>query len=73
MINTAAQNLIIIGRNLKTLLEDYQKKPAELIMNWKELESVSESPVVSRVTETYKRIYYFVQLLQFYAGPVEEE
>ncbi|MDR0586267.1 MAG: DUF5312 domain-containing protein [Treponema sp.] len=73
MINTAAQNLIIIGRNLKTLLEDYQKKPAELIMNWKELESVSESPIVSRVTETYKRIYYFVQLLQFYSGPVEED
>jgi hypothetical protein len=73
MINTAAQNLISIGRNLKSLLEDYQKKPAELIMNWKELESVSESPITSRITEDYKRIYYFVQLLQFYAGPVEEE
>jgi hypothetical protein len=73
MINTAAQNLITMGRNLKSLFEDYQKKPAELIMNWKELEFASESPITSRITEDYKRIYYFVQLLQFYSGPVEEE
>jgi hypothetical protein len=73
MINMAAQNLITIGRNLKTLLEDYPKKPSELIMNWKELESASESLITSRITEDYKHIYYFVQLLQFYAGPVEEE
>ncbi|MDR0403434.1 MAG: DUF5312 domain-containing protein [Treponema sp.] len=73
MINTAAQNLITIGRNLKTLLDDYQKKPAELVMNWKELESVSENPVAARIAGDYKQIYYFVQLLQFYAGPVEEE
>jgi hypothetical protein len=73
MINMAARNLITIGRNLKGLLEDYPKKPAELIMNWKELEFASESPITSRITEDYKRIYYFVQLLQFYAGPVEDE
>jgi len=73
MINGAAQDFISIGRNLKSLLEDYQKKPAELIMNWKELESASETPIPARITEDYKKIYYFVQLMQFYAGPVEEE
>ncbi|MDR1507961.1 MAG: DUF5312 domain-containing protein [Treponema sp.] len=73
MINSSARSFISIGRNLKNLLEDYRKVPTELIMNWKELEAVSESPIVSRITEDYKRIYYFVQLLQFYAGPVEEE
>jgi hypothetical protein len=73
MINGASQNLIAIGRNLKNLLEDFQKKPAELIMNWKELESQSEAPLPQRIAEDYKKLYYFVQLLQFYAGPVEEE
>jgi hypothetical protein len=73
MINTASANLISIGRNFKNLLEDMQKKPAELIMNWKELESSSEEPLAKRITEDYKRMYFFVQLLQFYVGAVEEE
>jgi hypothetical protein len=53
-------------------LEDTQKKPAELIMNWHELNSASEVPMAQRITEDYKRMYYFVQLLQFFTGPVEE-
>ena len=73
MINTASTNLITIGRNFKSLLEDMQKKPAELIMNWRELESASEEPLGKRLTEDYKRMYFFVQLLQFFTGPVEEE
>ncbi|MDR2071898.1 MAG: DUF5312 family protein [Spirochaetaceae bacterium] len=73
MINTASSNLIAIGRNFKTLLEDIQKKPPELIMNWRELESASEESLGKRITEDYKRIYYFVQLLQFFTGPVEDE
>ncbi|MDR2471684.1 MAG: DUF5312 domain-containing protein [Treponema sp.] len=73
MINTASTGLITIGRNFKSLLEDMQKKPAELVMNWRELESASEEPLAKRVTEDYKRMYFFVQLLQFFVGPVEEE
>jgi hypothetical protein len=73
MINTASASLISIGRNFKNLLEDMQKKPAELIMNWKELESSSGEPLAKRITDDYKRMYFFVQLLQFYTGPLEEE
>jgi hypothetical protein len=73
MINSASTSFITIGRNFKSLLEDMQKKPAELIMNWKELESASEEPLAKRITDDYKRMYYFVQLLQFFTGPVEEE
>jgi len=75
MINVSASNLVTIGRNFKGLLEDMQKKPAELIMNWKELEVAAnfEEPLGKRVSDEYKRMYYFVQLLQFFAGPVESE
>ena len=73
MINSASQAFITIGRNFKNLIDDMQKKPAEIIMNWKELESVSEVPLVKRITDDYKRMYYFVQLLQFYTGPIEED
>jgi hypothetical protein len=72
MINKAAQALIVIGRNFKSILEDYSKNPHDLIINWKELESFSEQPLVQRITEIYKKIYYFVQMMQFFARSPEE-
>ena len=73
MINQASTSFITIGKTFKNLIEDLQRKPTEIIMNWKELESASEEPLTKRLTEDYKRMYYFVQLLQFFVGPVEEE
>lgn len=67
MINTSAQALIAIGKNLKNILEDYQKSPHELLINWKEIEGASEQPINERITGIYKKIYYFVQLMQFFA------
>jgi hypothetical protein len=64
LINAAAQSLINVGRPLKNLLDDYQKPSKELVMNWKELEGASEAPIAQRMTETYKKIYYFIQMLQ---------
>ncbi|HRS03583.1 MAG TPA: DUF5312 family protein [Treponema sp.] len=65
-ITLSAQNLIIIGKNLKQVLEDYQRNPHELIINWKDIENSSEKPIDQRITEIYKVIYYFVQLMQFF-------
>jgi hypothetical protein len=65
LINTAAQALIGIGKNLKNLLDDYQKPTRELIINWKELEGSSETPLAQRIAGTYKKIYYFIQMMQF--------
>jgi hypothetical protein len=64
LINTAAQALIGVGRNLKNLIDDYQKPSKELVMNWKELELASEAPLIQRMADTYKKIYYFIQLMQ---------
>jgi hypothetical protein len=72
MINKAAQALIIIGKNFKNVLEDYSKNPHDLVINWKELESFSEQPLVQRITGVYKKIYYFVQMMQFFARSPEE-
>jgi hypothetical protein len=66
LINTTGTHLVSIAKSFKLVYEDYQKKPHELLTNWKELEGLIEGGVVPRVTETYKKCYYFVQLLQCY-------
>jgi hypothetical protein len=63
LINQAVQSLIVVGKHFKMLLEDHQKKPYELIMNWKELSLVSKTPLLQRLSEAYKKINYFVQLM----------
>jgi hypothetical protein len=72
MIVQAAQALIVIGKHLKSIVEDYQKNPHELIINWKELEAASEEPLAKRIAGIYKKIYYFVQMMQFFAQGGEE-
>jgi hypothetical protein len=63
LVNRAVQGLIVVGKHLKMLLEDYNKKPYELIINWKELTLASKMPLGQRLTDDYKKINYFVQLM----------
>jgi hypothetical protein len=64
LIVAAAQSLIGVGKNLKSLIDDYQKPVKDLVMNWKELEGASEAPLAQRMADTYKKIYCFIQMLQ---------
>lgn len=66
IVQVTAQNLIIIGKSLKQVLEDYDKRPRELLTNWKEIEQHADKDIHNAITEIYKRIYYFIQLLQYY-------
>ena len=66
MITVSAQNLIIMGRSLKAVLEDKDKKDHELIINWKEIESASNTDVKDEISRVYRKIYHFVQLMQFF-------
>lgn len=66
MIADAAGGLISMAKDLKTLIEDYDRRQGELILNWKELESFSEDPLKDRMVAIYRTTYYFVQLLQMY-------
>ena len=63
VINDAVQHLISIGKHLKNLMEDNQKKHPELIINWRELNLVSKEPMPQRMVMNFKRINYFIQLM----------
>jgi len=66
MINEAAQNLIVIAKNLKLILDDYARTDHELLLNWKEIEAISEEPIKGRIVVIYKKIFFFVQLMQLF-------
>ena len=66
LVNKAATNLIGIGRHLRGMIEDLAKPHHEMILNWKEIEGAANKPMKEFITETYKKIYYMVQLLQYY-------
>jgi len=63
IINEAAQALIVIGKHLKNLIEDIQKKHPELLVNWRELNLASKEPITQRMIGDFKKINYFVQLM----------
>lgn len=64
IVRKAAQNLVALGRNLKIVLDDRQKGGITLLTNWKEIETLSDGKIQARIVDAYKKIYYFVQLLQ---------
>ncbi|MDR0501893.1 MAG: DUF5312 family protein [Treponema sp.] len=63
IITDAAQSLIVVGKHLKNLIDDKQKKHPELMVNWKELDLASKEPIVQRMVGNFKRINYFIQLM----------
>ena len=60
------QNLIIIGKTIKQLIEDYALPKPVIVQNWKELERFIEAPMKEFSVDIYKKIYLFVQLMQNY-------
>ena len=60
------QALIIIGKTVKQLLEDYVLAKPILVQNWKELEKYIDAPMKEYSVDIYKKIYLFVQLMQTY-------
>jgi len=72
LINKAVPSLIVLGKHFKMLFDDYDKKPFELIMNWKELTAASKAPISQRISAAYKRINYFVQLMIMETKETEE-
>ncbi|MBN2875377.1 MAG: hypothetical protein JXM71_09815 [Spirochaetales bacterium] len=66
LVNRAAINLITVGRHLKSLIDDLSKPHHEVLLNWKEVENASAIPMKDAMVGAYKKIYYMVQLLQFY-------
>lgn len=63
---TSTQNLIVIGKTIKQLVEDCAQPKATIVMNWKELDRYVEAPIREFMVNMYKKIYLFVQLMQQY-------
>ena len=63
MLNRSVPALIIVGKHFKMLMYDFEKKHPELMMNWKELALTSKVPLIQRISDAYKKINYFVQLM----------
>jgi DNA-binding phage protein len=63
ILESSAGQLAVIDKHLKNLVDDVQKKHPELIINWKELNSVAKSPLLQQMAEDHRRINCFVQLL----------
>ncbi|MDR0476255.1 MAG: DUF5312 family protein [Treponema sp.] len=63
IINRIIPSLIVVGKHLKMLLDDCQRKSYEHIMNWKELGLLTKIPMHQRLGDDYKKINYFVQLM----------
>jgi len=63
---SATQNLVVIGKTMKQLIEDYSLPKPVLVMNWKELDKYVEQPIKEFSVNLYKKIYLFVQLMQTY-------
>jgi hypothetical protein len=69
IIKTTAAHIITVGKHMKALSDDIPKKQGELIINWKELDGYSKTPLAPRMLDAYKKINYFVQLMTLAARP----
>ena len=67
IVNNAAHHLAIIDKHLKNLVDDAQKKHPDLIINWKELNSVAKEPLLQKMAEEHLRLNSFVRLMHLCA------
>jgi hypothetical protein len=63
IVNDAVQALIVVGKHLKNLIEDVEKKHPELLVNWREINLASKEPIHQRMINNFKKINYFIQLM----------
>ena len=74
LVTKSAVNLIQLGRQLKFLIEDQAKTGRHVvIMNWKEIEGASSGNIKTQLVDSYKKIYYMVQLLQNFVKKEDTE
>ncbi|MDR0451041.1 MAG: DUF5312 domain-containing protein [Treponema sp.] len=67
-VKSSARALSVIGISFEKALEDRERGAGELIINWRELELIRETPLVKDLTLVCKRIRVFLQILQLLSG-----
>jgi len=66
IIQGSGTSLVSVGKQIKGAIEDYSSPHRELIINWKELDSGAGGAIKPMMAEVYKKIYYFIQLIQHF-------
>ena len=66
IIIESATHFIVIGKHLKMAIDDHAKPKHELVLNWKMLENSTDKVLQEWMATTYKQLYAFVQLMQFF-------
>ena len=66
LIADSGKKLVLVGKHIKSLLEDHEKPRPELLINWKEIERFADQPIKNMGVALYKKIYLFVSLMQMY-------
>ncbi|GHU21199.1 hypothetical protein FACS1894172_09140 [Spirochaetia bacterium] len=74
MIDDVASSVAIIAEHTASVIEDIQKNPHELILNWKELESAMaiEGPILLWLKSIHDHMSNFVQLIRLFVQPIEQ-
>ncbi|MDR2716621.1 MAG: DUF5312 family protein [Treponema sp.] len=63
LMNTAIEQISVVDRHLKSLVDDVQKKHPEMIVNWRELGLFSKDPLAQRIVDASKKISCFTELM----------
>ena len=63
ILNNTIEQLSVIDRHLKKLVEDIQKKHPEVVINWRELNLVSKEPLSQMMTTESDKVDNFIQLM----------
>jgi hypothetical protein len=69
---TAAERFTILASYMKQVVEDFEKNPHDLIINWKELTLASKNPLGQRLSDANQKISAMVQLLNYFRQYPEE-
>ncbi|MDR2742490.1 MAG: DUF5312 family protein [Treponema sp.] len=72
-IIAAADHFTVIENHMNHLVEDFERNPHELIINWKELALFSKNPLGQRLSDAYQKISAIVRLLNCFRLPPEGE
>jgi hypothetical protein len=63
LLNDAIEQLSVIGKHLKNLAADAQKKYPEMVLNWRELNQFSKDPLAQRIMNNSRKLDCFIQLM----------
>jgi len=63
LMNNFIEQISVIDKHLKSLVDDVHKKHPEMILNWRELAMFSKDPLHQRIVDDSKKISCFIDLM----------